>query len=113
MRYLPAINLADGIWQIALPDVHSIALVESIWISDKSERQNAISNILLNSPPLLYWVCAQFAESSESSNKPLSGFSGFELDKLNSGATDKKYSTDGQRRNSAEYFTGIGNPTQD
>ena len=82
MRYLPAINLADGIWQIALPDVHSIALVESIWNSDKRERQKAISRILLSSPPLLYWVCAQFAESSKFGNKPLSGYSSFELEDL-------------------------------
>lgn len=80
MRYLPAINLADGIWQIALPDVHAIALMESIWISDKSERQKAMTKLLLRSPQLLLWVSVQFADSALLKEKPISGFTSFELE---------------------------------
>ena len=80
MRYLPAINLADGIWQIALPDVHAMVLMESIWISDISERRKAMTKLLLSSPQILTWVSIHFADSQRLKEKPISGFTSFELE---------------------------------
>ena len=56
MRYLPTINVEDGIEQFAFPDIHAIALVECSWISEEATRGEHLKQLLLRSPMLLAWT---------------------------------------------------------
>lgn len=55
MRYLPTLEVRGKMIQVALPDIHGVALAEAALLSGERQRDQ-LQAILLDSPMLLFWV---------------------------------------------------------